>query len=112
MLLFISLAGFRRAVLSSGPLIANAFLTHAPRTSPAAAAANRFCQGSLSSPRFMTADALAGDKTEEEKAAIKAAREARKCVHSYDYCRKVRTHYIIVAHKCSAFRFNACKHKG
>ena len=108
MLLFVSFAGFRRAVFSSGPLFSNAFLTYAPRTSPAAIAANRFCQRPLSSPRFMTADALAGDKTDEEKAAIKAAREARKCVHTYDYYLKIQTHYV-VAHKYIAFRFNACK---
>lgn len=96
MLLFISLARFRRSVLSFSPPLANAFLTHAPRTSAAASAANRFCRGSLSSPRFMNADALAGEKTEEEKAAIKAAREARKYVHAYDYCRKVQMRNIII----------------
>ena len=89
MLLFISSAGFRRAVFSSGPLFSDAFLTSAPLSPPSAvalssapsvtgAATNYSWHRPLRSLRFMTTDSLAGDKTDEEKAAIKAAREARK----------------------------------
>ena len=87
MLLFISSAGFRRAVFSSGPLFSDAFLTPlsppsavALSSAPSATAAttNHSSRRPLRSSRFMTTDSLAGEKTDEEKAAIKAAREARK----------------------------------
>lgn len=91
MLLLISSAGIRRAVFSSGPLFSNAFLTNTPLTltppsasaaaiasssTPSATAALRYRRPLISS-RFMSTD-VSGEKTEEEKAAIKAAREARK----------------------------------
>lgn len=74
MLLFLSSAGVRRAVGGFGPSVATAFL-NAP-TSTVMPMATR--QQPLST-RFMSTDAPpAGEKTEEEKAAIKAQREARK----------------------------------
>ena len=85
MLLFISSAGIRRAV---GPSLASAFLTtHAPSAvvpaSSAATAAiaqawSRHKQQQPMTARFMSTDAPAEEKTEEEKAALKAAREERK----------------------------------
>ncbi len=74
MLLFLSSAGFRRAVGSFGPSVAAAFL-NAP-TSTVKPMATR--QQQPLSTRFMSTDAPAEEKTEEEKAAIKAEREARK----------------------------------
>ena len=73
MLLFLSSAGVRRAVGGFGPSVATAFL-NAP-TSTVMPMATR--QQPLST-RFMSTDAPAEEKTEEEKAAIKAQREARK----------------------------------
>ena len=76
MLLFLSSAGVRRAVGSFGPSVATAFL-NAP-TSTVMPMATRQQQQPLSR-RFMSTDAPAAEeKTEEEKAAIKAEREARK----------------------------------
>ena len=78
MLLFLSSAGVRRAAVANGPALAAAFVARAPSAralpSPSVAAA----LARASSARFMSTDAVAGEKTEEEKAAIKAAREARK----------------------------------
>ena len=73
MLLFISSAGIRRAV---GPSLASAFVSNAPSAvvspSSATAAAQAWArqqQRPLSTARFMsTADAAAGEKTEEEQA--------------------------------------------
>lgn len=78
MLLLISSAGIRRALFTSGPLFSNAFLTHAPHTPPSASPAAACRRRQIISPRFMSTDAVAGDKTDEEKAAIKEARKARK----------------------------------
>ena len=73
MLLFLSSAGVRRAVGSFGPSVATAFVnTPASTVMPMATR-----QQSLNT-RFMSTDAPAEEKTEEEKAAIKAQREARK----------------------------------
>jgi hypothetical protein len=77
MLLFISSAGaVRRAVGNFGPSVATAFL-NAPtsRNNNVMPMATRHQHLST---RFMSIDAPAEEKTEEEKAAIKAAREARK----------------------------------
>lgn len=87
MLLFISSAGIRRAV---GPSLASAFLTtHAPSAVvPASSAATAAIAQAWSrhkqqqqqpmTARFMSTDAPAEEKTEEEKAALKAARDERK----------------------------------
>jgi hypothetical protein len=73
MLLLLSSAGVRRAVGSFGPSVATAFVnTPASTVMPMATR-----QQSLHT-RFMSTDAPAEEKTEEEKAAIKAQREARK----------------------------------
>ena len=74
MLLFLSSAGARRAVGNFGPSVATAFLQPSSTTLMPTIATR---QQPLS-PRFMSADAPVGEKTEEEKAAIKAQREARK----------------------------------
>ncbi len=74
MLLFLSSAGVRRAVGGFGPSVATAFL-NAP-TSTVMPMATR--QQQPLSTRFMSTGAPAEEKTEEEKAAIKAQREARK----------------------------------
>lgn len=77
MLLFISSAGaVRRAVGSFGPSVATAFL-NAPTSSNNNVMPMATRHQHLST-RFMSTDAPAEEKTEEEKAAIQAAREARK----------------------------------
>ena len=77
MLLFLSSAGVRRAAVANGPALAAAFVTRAPSArAPSTSAAAALARASTA--RFMSTDAVAGEKTEEEKAAIKAAREARK----------------------------------
>jgi hypothetical protein len=77
MLLFISSAGaVRRAVGSFGPSVATAFL-NAP-TSKHNNVMPMATRHQHLSTRFMSTDAPAEEKTEEENAAIKAAREARK----------------------------------
>ena len=74
MLLFISSAGaVRRAVGNFGPSVATAFLN-----APSSAVMPMTTRQQHLSTRFMSTDAPAEEKTEEEKAAIKAAREARK----------------------------------
>mmetsp|Transcript_18410 Transcript_18410/g.39818 ORF Transcript_18410/g.39818 Transcript_18410/m.39818 type:complete len:621 (-) Transcript_18410:55-1917(-) len=84
MLLLISSAGIRRAVVSNGPAFASAFLTKAPLapsavvSSSSAAIAQSWARQPLITTRFMGADVDAGEKTEEEKAALKAVREERK----------------------------------
>ena len=79
MLLFLSSAGVRRAAVANGPALAAAFVARAPsaRVPPSSSAAAAVL-ARASTARFMSTDAVAGEKTEEEKAAIKAAREARK----------------------------------
>lgn len=76
MLLFISSAGaVRRAVGSFGPSVATAFLNAPTSSNNVMPMATRHQHLST---RFMSTDEPAEEKTEEEKAAIKAAREARK----------------------------------
>ena len=91
MLLLTSFAGIgRRAVGRNGHSFASAFLTNAPSSAAvtsstlsvgagAPAIKQSWRQPPLSTTaRFMSTDAATDEKTEEEKAAIKAAREARK----------------------------------
>ena len=93
MLLFITSASIRRAVGSNGPCLVSAFLTNnaplspsvlaPPQTSLSLAITKQTSSSSwkqtISSARFMSAEAPpTEEKTEEEKAAIKAAREERK----------------------------------
>ena len=85
MLLFISSAGIRRAAVSNGPSYASAFLARAPLTRPSSSAAAAAIAQSWSAQtrqvsiaRFMSTDAAPAEKTEEEKAALKAERAARK----------------------------------
>ncbi|KAL7493815.1 hypothetical protein ACHAWT_002638 [Skeletonema menzelii] len=73
MLLFLSSAGVRRAVGSFGPSVATAFLN-----APASTVMPMVTRQQSLNTRFMSTDAPAEEKTEEEKAAIKAQREARK----------------------------------
>ena len=87
MLLFVSSAGARRAVGGNvASIFASAFVSppsySSATSSRGAAAANPQSwprRSFIIAPRFMsTTDAAADEKTEEEKAAVKAAREARK----------------------------------
>ena len=90
MLLLTSFAGIgRRAVGRNGHSFASAFLTNAPSSAAvtsstlsvgagAPAIKQSWRQPLSTTARFMSTDAVADEKTEEEKAAIKAAREARK----------------------------------
>ena len=89
MLLYITSAIIRRSIGSNGSYFASAFLSNnaptlavsSPSISPITQTSKQWRQLSISSSttRFMSTDAPpAEEKTEEEKAAIKAAREERK----------------------------------
>ena len=82
MLLFIASTGARRLATSNGaPTFAWAFLTApspVPRKSLTTQSSSAWSATRTLGTRFMSTDAPADERTEEEKAAIKAAREANK----------------------------------